>query len=193
MGGNYSVAIDLGGTIIKIGLILDSEIVRFTTISSDSVKGLSHMLPKMEHAIDSLLSEEGISSTDLVSIGLAFPGMVNPVECRVISTNDKYDDACDIDLCHWADSRWGVPFVLENDARLAVIGEWLYGAAKGTGNVVMMTIGTGIGTGGGASSSSWFLRRAYGCRLSWKTLQLWKYRLCRGYGFFIFLAGYYSV
>ena len=68
MGGNYSVAIDLGGTIIKIGLILDSEIVRFTTISSDSVKGLSHMLPKMEHAIDSLLSEEGISSTDLVSI-----------------------------------------------------------------------------------------------------------------------------
>ena len=147
MGGNYSVAIDLGGTIIKIGLILDSEIVRFTTISSDSVKGLSHMLPKMEHAIDSLLSEEGISSTDLASIGLAFPGMVNPVECRVISTNDKYDDACDIDLCHWADSRWGVSFVLENDARLAVIGEWLYGAAKGTRNVVMMTIGTGIGTG----------------------------------------------
>lgn len=93
MGENYSVAIDLGGTIIKIGLILDSEIVRFTTISSDSVKGLSHMLPKMEHAIDSLLSEEGISSTDLASIGLAFPGMVNPVECRVISTNDKYDDA----------------------------------------------------------------------------------------------------
>lgn len=45
------------------------------------------------------------------------------------------------------DSRWGVPFVLENDARLAVIGEWLYGAAKGTGNVVMMTLGTGIGTG----------------------------------------------
>ena len=90
MGENYSVAIDLGGTIIKIGLILDSEIVRFTTISSDSVKGLSHMLPKMEHAIDSLLSEEGISSTDLASIGLAFPGMVNPVECRVISTNDKY-------------------------------------------------------------------------------------------------------
>ena len=56
MGGNYSVAIDLGGTIIKIGLILDSEIVRFTTISSDSVKGLSHMLPKMEHAIDSSFS-----------------------------------------------------------------------------------------------------------------------------------------
>ena len=84
MGGNYSVAIDLGGTIIKIGLILDSEIVRFTTISSDSVKGLSHMLPKMEHAIDSLLSEEGISSTDLVSIGLAFPGMVLVISISVI-------------------------------------------------------------------------------------------------------------
>ncbi len=147
MGGIYDVAIDLGGTIIKIGLIRNAEIVRFSTISSDSVKGLSHMLPKMERAIDLLLLEEGIDAASLSSIGLAFPGMVNPVECRVISTNDKYDDACDIDLCRWADDHWGVPLVLENDARLAVVGEWLYGVATGTENVVMMTIGTGIGTG----------------------------------------------
>lgn len=147
MKRNYSIAIDLGGTIIKMGLISGSEIVRFTSIPSDSIKGLRLMLPKIEQSIDSLLSEEGISSSDLTSIGLAFPGIVNPIECRVVSTNDKYDDACDINLCHWADSHWGLPLVLENDARLAVTGEWLYGAAKGTSNVVMITIGTGIGTG----------------------------------------------
>lgn len=147
MGGSYSIAIDLGGTIIKIGLMQESEIVRFTTISSDSINGLSPMLPKIEQAVGILLLEEGIGSSDLTAIGLAFPGMVNPVECRVVSTNDKYDDACGIDLCKWAKSRWGIPLVLENDARLAVIGEWLYGAARKTANVVMMTIGTGIGTG----------------------------------------------
>lgn len=147
MSGVYSIAIDLGGTIIKIGLIQEAEIVRFSTIPSDSERGLLHMLPKMERAIDALLLEEGIGGADLSAIGLAFPGMVNPMECRVISTNDKYDDACHIDLCRWADDHWGIPLVLENDARLAVIGEWLYGAAKGSGNVVMMTIGTGIGTG----------------------------------------------
>ena len=147
MSGVYSIAIDLGGTIIKIGLIQEAEIVRFSTIPSDSERGLLHMLPKMERAIDALLLEEGIGVADLSAIGLAFPGMVNPIECRVISTNDKYDDACHIDLCRWADDHWGIPLVLENDARLAVIGEWLYGAAKGSGNVVMMTIGTGIGTG----------------------------------------------
>ena len=147
MSGVYSIAIDLGGTIIKIGLIQEAEIVRFSTIPSDSERGLLHMLPKMERAIDALLLEEGIGGADLSAIGLAFPGMVNPIECRVISTNDKYDDACHIDLCRWADDHWGIPLVLENDARLAVIGEWLYGAAKGSGNVVMMTIGAGIGTG----------------------------------------------
>ena len=147
MKGSYSVAIDLGGTIIKIGLMLDAEIVRFSTLSSNSIKGLLHMLPEIERAIDILLLEEGIESSDLTAIGLAFPGMVNPLTCRVISTNDKYDDACTIDLCKWAEAKWGVPLVLENDAGWAVIGEWLYGAAKGTANVVMMTIGTGIGSG----------------------------------------------
>lgn len=147
MSNRYNIAIDLGGTIIKIGLILHGEIVRFCTVSSDSVKGLAAMLPKIEAAIDSLLTEEQITSTELETVGMAFPGMVNPVSCRVVSTNDKYDDACGIDLRHWADSHWGATFLLENDARLAVVGEWLYGAAKGTNNVVMMTIGTGIGTG----------------------------------------------
>ena len=50
MSNRYNIAIDLGGTIIKIGLILHGEIVRFCTVSSDSVKGLAAMLPKIETA-----------------------------------------------------------------------------------------------------------------------------------------------
>jgi glucokinase len=88
-----------------------------------------------------------IGPSDLSGIGLAFPGIVNPVEKRVISTNDKYNDACKLSLDDWVKNRWGVNFEIDNDARVATLGEWKYGAAVGYNNVVMMTIGTGIGTG----------------------------------------------
>ena len=46
-----------------------------------------------------------------------------------------------------ADEHWGAPFYIDNDARLAAIGEWQYGSGRGYDSVVMMTIGTGIGSG----------------------------------------------
>ena len=42
--------------------------------------------------------------------------------------------------------NWNVDFFIDNDARLAAVGEWKYGAGKDTDNLVVMTIGTGIGT-----------------------------------------------
>lgn len=49
----------------------------------------------------------------------------------------------------WIDGRMniGEPLYIDNDARLAAIGEWQYGSGRGYDSVVMMTIGTGIGSG----------------------------------------------
>jgi len=143
----YNISIDLGGTIIKIGLIQTGKIIGCKTLSSVSRKGLGVNLPFIEEAINQLLLENKINTADLSGIGLAFPGIVNPVTKTVISTNEKYDDAQEIDLSGWVMDRWGVSFCMDNDARMAVLGEWQYGAGKGYNNVVMMTIGTGIGTG----------------------------------------------
>jgi glucokinase len=143
----YSVGIDLGGTIIKIGLTKNGEIINFTTFNAHSSKGLAFHLPDIEREIDKLLDDEVIKSSDLTGIGLAFPGIVNPVEKKVISTNGKYDDACNLPLAEWVRNKWNVDFEIDNDTRLATLGEWKYGAAKGSANMVMMTIGTGIGTG----------------------------------------------
>ena len=143
----YNIGIDLGGTIIKIGLICNGEMAGFKTIPSASRKGLAIHFPSIEEGIDQLLLENGIDASQLSGIGLAFPGIVNPVNCSVISTNEKYDDAQKIDFPGWIEQKWGVPFYMDNDARMATLGEWKYGAGKGYNNMVMMTIGTGIGTG----------------------------------------------
>ena len=64
---------------------------------------------------------------------------------RVFSTNGKYEDVKDIDLAKWIHENVGLPARIENDARMALLGESYAGAARGFTDVVMMTLGTGIG------------------------------------------------
>ena len=142
----YCIAIDLGGTIIKIGLVKGDEILEFTSFPAET-DGLGSNLASMEAIINRLLSKWKVPKEEFSGVGLAFPGMVNPKEKKVTSTNDKYDDACDIDLSSWVYKNWEVAFIIDNDARLALAGEWHFGAGKDCRNMVMMTIGTGIGTG----------------------------------------------
>lgn len=143
----YSIGIDLGGTLVKIGLICSGKIIGFTILEANARKGMAANLPFIADAINDLIAKANIDASQLLGVGLAFPGLVNPITKTVISTNDKYDDACQLDLSAWVDANWGVPFCMDNDARMAMIGEWKCGAAKGYNNAVMMTIGTGIGTG----------------------------------------------
>ncbi|MDH6306528.1 glucokinase [Parabacteroides sp. PF5-5] len=143
----YTIAIDLGGTVVKIGLLYNGGIIDCIRLESERSMGLKSNLPRIKKAVEVILSRKNIGLEQISGIGLAFPGLVDPTNNRVISTNEKYDDACSFDLEKWAKENWDIPFHMDNDARLAVIGEWYQGAARGKNNVVMMTIGTGIGTG----------------------------------------------
>lgn len=143
----YRIGIDLGGTIIKLGLLKKGRVIGFEAIEASSKNGLINSLPRVETAINKMLAREKVSRGQLSGVGIAFPGIIDPIRNKVISTNQKYDDADTLDLAAWVESHWQVPFCLDNDARLSLIGEWQYGAAKGHQNVVMVTIGTGIGTG----------------------------------------------
>src|SRR5204862_7534651 len=82
----------------------------------------------------------------LNGIALAFPGIVNPVSKKIISTNKKYDDGPQLNLEEWVSQRWNTAFYIENDARMAVVGEWVFGAGRGSNDIVAVTIGTGIGS-----------------------------------------------
>ncbi len=143
----FIVAIDLGGTFIKLGLIKNGVIVEKRTLMSKSANGLTSRLSELVDTVNEILNHNGILKSQLKGIGVAFPGLVNSKECSVIATNAKYDDAKEIDFRKWAFQNWQLPIVMDNDARLSAIGEWQYGISQGIDNMVMMTIGTGIGTG----------------------------------------------
>lgn len=143
----YFIVIDLGGTITKIGLLHREVSLSFSTVISHLDVGFKNALEMLTSEINNLLYKSGIDKTDLSGIGLAFPGLVDCDKKRVISTNEKYNDAVSFNISKWVKDNWDVPFYIDNDARLATIGEWKYGAGVGYNDLVMMTIGTGIGTG----------------------------------------------
>lgn len=143
----YTIGIDLGGTLVKIGLIHAGKISDVAILPAHSEKGLQPNLPQIKDVINNLLLKNKVDSTQLAGVCMAFPGIVDVAHNQVLSTNEKYDDACELNLNMWCKINWDVPFYMDNDARLATIGEWKYGAGKGLDNLVMMTIGTGIGTG----------------------------------------------
>ena len=141
-----NIAADLGGTRIKLGVVADGKLVRHASIPAESKEGLSPQLPRIADEIDRLLSSLDLDHRACGVLGLTFPGLVEPGANRVRTTYGKWDDAPGIDLGGWAKARFGLPLVMENDTRLALLGEWRAGAGIGCDNLVLVTLGTGLGT-----------------------------------------------
>jgi len=143
---NFTIAIDLGGTFIKIGLLQNGELIERREVPAQSASGLKNQLPALESEINQLLLAKQVKKEDVLGIGFSFAGLVDSVANRILSTNQKYDDGPETDLVGWARETWNWPLFALNDARMALLGEWQHGAGKGCTDLVMITLGTGIGS-----------------------------------------------
>jgi hypothetical protein len=135
-GGGFTIAIDLGGTLIKIGLINDGELIDRREIVAQSASGLKSQLPELELVIDQILLVNQIQKENVLGIGFSFAGLVDSIANRILSTNQKYDDGPETDLVGWAHKRWNWPLYAMNDARMALLGEWQHGAGQGCSDLV---------------------------------------------------------
>jgi glucokinase len=139
------LAIDLGGSHATCAIVQDRTILASEEIAADSAEHLSALLVRVLDAFQRLANRVGISLKGCDGIAIGFPGLVSAHATRVLSTNAKYEDAPGLDLAAWGRQALGLPLRIENDARLALLGEVYAGAAQGFTDVVMMTLGTGIG------------------------------------------------
>ena len=118
-----SISIDLGGTTIKLAVVEDGRVLKQQHMPAFSGKGLLKQLPGLEKKIREMADLRTIDG-----MGIAFPGIVDPVAKRVLSINDKYADAGEMDLNGWCQEAFGLEMVLENDANAAVFGEYIAGS-----------------------------------------------------------------
>jgi glucokinase len=139
------LAIDLGGSHATCAIVQDRILLTSEEIAADSTENLSALLVRVLETFKRLANQLGISLKGCEGIAIGFPGLVSTRATWVLSTNAKYEDAPGLDLAAWGRETLGLPLRIENDARLALLGEVYAGAAQGFTEVVMMTLGTGIG------------------------------------------------
>ena len=140
-----AIGIDLGGSHATIALVKNEQILGSRRVSLDSAQPLEPALDIFAETVRKLLAELQMDSTECEGLALGFCGLADARIGRVVSTNKKYEDAPSIDFDAWSRHEFGLRFAIENDARMALLGERHAGAARGCDNVVMITLGTGIG------------------------------------------------
>jgi len=106
--------------------------------------GLAPRLAETEKAVWKMLGEEKISGYS--GVGIAMPGIIDPINKKVLSLYGKYEDSKQIDLSAWCDETFGLPLEMDMDAKAALLGELHYGCGVGYKDVAMLVFGTGVGT-----------------------------------------------
>ncbi|MBO5052491.1 MAG: ROK family protein [Clostridia bacterium] len=142
----YYIGVDLGGTNVAIGIMDESyQLVRkgSTPTPANDPEGI---VQAMADLCSKLVKEAGISFDDVAYAGIASPGIVDREAGEVVYANN-------INFKHFPLSKLLMDKIplkavyLENDANAAALGEAKAGAARGTKNSVMITLGTGVGGG----------------------------------------------
>lgn len=143
--GKKCIGIDIGGTSVKIGLFETSgELVDKWEVKTRGEEQGRYILEDVAASIKERLADKGIAMADVVGAGIGVPGPILP---------DGYVEVC-VNL-GWRDKNpvkelnalLGVPVRAGNDANVAALGEMWQGGGKGYTDIVMVTLGTGVGGG----------------------------------------------
>lgn len=144
--GKKCIGIDVGGTTVKLGLFeMDGTLMEKWEIPTRKEEDGAFILPDAAASVKEKLSERGLSLSDLAGAGLGLPGPVMPDGfvgvCVNLGWKNKNPQKELSALLDGALVRTG------NDANVAALGEMWQGGGKGFSDIVMVTLGTGVGGG----------------------------------------------
>ena len=139
----YGFGIDVGGTTVKVGFFETSgALLDKWEIKTNTANGGEAILPDIAKTIEEKLSKEGISKDEVQGIGIGVPGPVLNASVVTRCVNLGWGE---IDVAGTLSKIIGLPVKVGNDANVAALSEMWQGGAKGSSNVVMVTLGTGVG------------------------------------------------
>lgn len=141
----YSIGLDLGGTNLRAAAVTRSgEMLGIKMGSTHFAEGREAIVSDMVDAIRALRDEYG--AAELSGIGVAVPGFID-LERGVIRNSNNLSQLEDFPIRDVIGERLGAAVILENDANAAAMGEKWIGAGRAVNDLVLITLGTGIGGG----------------------------------------------
>lgn len=135
-----NLAIDLGGTNIRIAQIEDGRCLNKTSVSCLAQADSSTVLGQLFQLIESVMNER------IEGIGIGVPSIVDP-EKGIVYNVANISSWKEIYLKTILEDKFKVPVAINNDSNCFTLGEKLFGAGQSYANMVGVTIGTGIGAG----------------------------------------------
>ena len=143
--GNYCFGIDVGGTSVKCGLFkTDGILVEKWEIPTRTEDHGSKIVPDIAETILAKMKERNLLKEDVQGVGIGVPGPVDEKGDVLVAVNLFWGFK---ELSKELSDLTGLPAKAGNDADVAALGEVWKGAAEGAGNIIMVTLGTGVGGG----------------------------------------------
>ena len=156
---DYYVGIDLGGTNIASAVVDEYGVIYGrATRKTNAPRTYQEIFEDMAENAKDAAKESGISFDDIKSVGIGCPGAIDK-ESGIIEFSNNLD-FYDVPIVSYMEKLLGKKIYVENDANAAAWGEYIAGCGKGTQNMVMITLGTGVG--GGVVENGRLLTGAYG-------------------------------
>lgn len=140
------LGIDIGGMSVKYGVVdPDNKIVARHVIETNTQMDGAQFVEMMIEAAKAFLVESGYELSEIESIGIGCPGVINVKDGVVVyASNLAWDN---VEVVAPFKEVFQVPVALANDADAAALGEATAGAANGAKNAALLTLGTGVGSG----------------------------------------------
>jgi glucokinase len=140
------IGIEIGGRGQRVIVAETTGKILGQSHSIDSAAPAQTVVDNVDGLIDQACINAGVEESDVVRAGIAFGGPVDANRGLTILSH-RASGFEDFPLVHLIEERLDVPTVIENDARAAALGEAMYGAARGSRDLVYVHLGTGVGAG----------------------------------------------
>lgn len=141
----YKFGVDVGGTTVKIGLFSgDGKLEEKYEIATDKSDQGAHIIEHIAAKLDEIIAEKSYGILDCMGVGIGLPG---PVDRGMILGCVNLGWGIFSIVEEFSKAFHNVPVYAGNDANTAALGEYVAGAGKGMKNMMMVTLGTGVGGG----------------------------------------------
>jgi glucokinase len=142
------VAVDIGGTKIMTAIFsADGKMQAKDVRPTLAGEGLNPVIGRLSSAIESLLFSNNLKPSQLGAIGIACAGGIDTGRGVVVTPSPHLSGWANLPLADIIKKKFGLDTYLVNDASAAALGEQRFGVGKGVKNLVLLTLGTGIGGG----------------------------------------------
>lgn len=145
MTQEYFIAVDLGGTNIRSALFSAQipGILKRESVSTEAHRGVDDVMEIIHQTILKVMPED---CGAVRGVGIGAPGPVDPFR-GILIQGPNLPGWINVPVCERLEALLHIPVRLGNDANLAALGEWKFGAGRGENDLIYLTIGTGIGGG----------------------------------------------